>query len=189
MTGSPVKKARKQRFESLIADEARAMQEICAHVSNGHGLKNFAIGKNIALSSIHDWIRRNPQRTAMYDEARVIGAGVLVEKSIEVLDECERDKNGLPTSATVMLAKTKSETLRWIAARLAPKDWGDSLHMTAEVTVKVDIRNILARREEKLRLLEAEAIEVEMLPHFGQVAELPARESQQVFQQSPEIQK
>jgi len=184
MTGTPVKKARKQRFESLIADEARAMQEICAHVANGHGLKNFAIGKNIAISSIHDWIRRNPQRATMYDEARVIGAGVLVEKSIEVLDEVERDKNGLPTSATVMLAKTKSETLRWIAARLAPRDWGDTINISADVRVSVDMTALLARREEKLRRLEGEVIEGEMLPPAGQIADIPARES---FQQSPEF--
>jgi hypothetical protein len=114
---------------------------------------------NMPLSSLHDWICRDVGRKAQYDAARTLGAASLVEKSVKVLDECERDENGQLTGPAVALVKAKSETLRWIAARLAPKDWGDRLELHGD-PVAFDLKAVLALREARLMALDCTPITI-----------------------------
>ncbi len=170
MTGSPTKRQRRQRFAQFTADPDRAMQAIVEHVGKGRGLTSFAQGVDLPLSSLHDWVRAQPERALMYDRARQRGAAALAEESLNVLDTAERGGDGLPTSATVAIVKAKSDTLKWLAARLSPADWGDSLAISSTIAVSFDIRALLARREERLMQLEGSI-------HSGQNAELCARDA------------
>ncbi len=174
MSGSPIKRQRRERFDLLTQNANMAMREIVEYIAAGQGLRKFATEHDIAMSSIHDWITRDPERSQRYDQARRLGAGALVEKSLSVLDEAERNSAGDLTSPGVLLAKTKSETLRWIAARLAPKDWGDSVEVRGTL-VNFDFRAVLEQRESRLLAIaqqgEEKTIQIE------QNADLCARET------------
>lgn len=179
----------KRKIAERMGDEGKALQSIVEYVSAGRGLTSFAKENKLSIASLHGWIRATPERAEQYDKARLLGADALVEQSVQVLNEAERNANGDLTSPGVLLAKTKSETLRWIAARLAPKSWGDSININAEMTVRVDLPALLAKREARLQRIDAEVIEGEMTPISAPTRNKRAREAlpmQTDFQQSPE---
>jgi hypothetical protein len=179
-----LRRLRRERFEAFTADPDKAMLVITAHSASGKGLPSLCLGLDIPVTTLQDWINADALRVSAYAQARRTGAAHLAEQSLSILDEVERDKDGMPTSATVQLVKAKSDSLKWLAARISPPDWGDSLHMTGEVSVKVDIRGILEKREQRLKELIVE--QVECVPISALPSVERARESQQVFQQSPE---
>lgn len=150
MSGSPKRRERRQRFEQFTGDEQGAMAAIVEFVSSGKGLRAFAEGADLPMATLHDWIRENPDRGIQYDRARKLGATSLVEESLRVIDQVERGADGLPTSATVQHAKLKSDSLKWIAERLSPADWGSSIQVTSTTRVEVDIRQMLDIRERRL---------------------------------------
>lgn len=170
MTGSPTRRARRQRFDALVA-APDFMDKLCEHIGHGHGLTSFAQGVDVPISSLHDYVRRDPIRAAQYDQARIVGAHTLVESSLAVFDDCERNTEGELTGPGVQLAKAKSETMRWLAGKLAPRHYGEVLALKIE-TVAINIQNILDRREQRLR----RCIEGECTTSIAHIPDVYARD-------------
>lgn len=185
-TPSPRKRERRARFESLIADPETYLG-ILATLRSGIGLRTWALAHDVPYATIAKWIDTDPERKHQAAEARIAGAHALVEESLMILDgDPPKHPSGGIDNAGVNLLKARSEARRWLAARLMPKQYGDSIELSTKATVEVNIQAILELRERRLRAIdenitqEAPAISI----HAREVLPLLTD-----FQQSPEIQK
>lgn len=63
-------------------------------------------------------------------------ADLYADEIIEIADACE------PEAAAVAKAKARIDARKWLAARLAPKKYGDRLDVNAVAAVKVESRSL-----------------------------------------------
>jgi hypothetical protein len=91
-------------------------EAICRRLAEGESLA--AIGRDPAMpciATVYHWIERRPEFEAMYVKARRAQADTFADEVREV---------GLAaTPATVWADRLRFDTLRWLAARLAPKKY------------------------------------------------------------------
>lgn len=103
---------------------------ICERLLGGEYLTGIAAQNGMSVQSITSWIAANPERSARAREARVASAAHW---------DCQAERVLLLADEMVPGAITKARELashyRWRASKYAPKDYGDKLDITAEVTV------------------------------------------------------
>ncbi len=84
-------------------------------------------------ASVRAWLFKNvyPEFTALYNDSKRYQAEVLAEEVLDVAYNAEpHHRNG-----SVDKEKLKVDSLKWVAAHLAPKKWNDK-HMQIEEEVK-----------------------------------------------------
>lgn len=145
------------RVEAMMSEPDALLAEIVAHLKEGRGLRGFATAYDVPFSTLDDWINADPVRRRAVDEARTLGAHCLVEESITLLDQVPLAPSGAVDGAHVQLLKARSEARRWLAERLLPRKYGNSLHLVTDVGF--NMAALLERREQRLREFTAQAIE------------------------------
>jgi hypothetical protein len=103
------------------------MQELCERVADGSMVGDVAPEIFGSMSSMYRAMARTPGLREMLDDARVILAHRFAEQAVTVVD----------TVADVQRARLKSESLRWYASKVAPKDYGDRIDMHVDGQVSV----------------------------------------------------
>lgn len=128
----PAKKALKPckpTAEDVLADIG--IDEICRRLASGEGQGEIAdsIGVNRGTFSI--WLASDDKRSTRAREARTTSARHWDSQAEAVLIGANDDKPG-----AIAKARELASHYRWRAKCYAPKDYGDKIDVTADVTVR-----------------------------------------------------
>lgn len=112
------------------------VDEICRRMANGESL--LVICRDPRMPSrtcVYEWIADNRGGMAdKYARARNMRADHYVDEIIEISDSVRG--RGV-TAEEVQAARLASDNRKWIAARMAPKNYGDKLETTNTTTLDV----------------------------------------------------
>jgi hypothetical protein len=108
---------------------ADAIDDLCAKVEGGMTLTALAESLGVETSTVTRWIDADPQRSARARDARQRSAAAFDDMALRGIDEA-RDPFELAR------AKEKAHHLRWRSAKMNPREYGDKLDVTAEVSLK-----------------------------------------------------
>lgn len=132
-----------------MAATQEQIDEVCAQVANGKTLRQIGAFFGVDAGTILKWIAETPEFTQQYARARDSAADLFETEIIEAAMSV-----GPETAAA---DRVKIDALKWVAARRAPKKYGD--RVAQEISgpegsaVKVDV-NMTAEDAYK-RLLDA----------------------------------
>lgn len=132
-----------------LSERQRVMNQLCARIACGELVKVVAPELGIDRSTPYLWIRNDPVMRRQYDQARELQAHAFAEDTLSIADAS--DTEGLATSAAIDaepserlrrqydLARVNRDKLRvdirkWVASKLAPRAYGESLQLAATVT-------------------------------------------------------
>jgi len=117
------------KWEKWKADPEQAIDDLCARIESGQRLTAIADDLGIAVQTLRPWIDADHSRSARAREARVKSAAAFDEIALRRIeqagDKFELDK-----------AREVAHHLRWRAAKIAPKEYGDKLDVTADIGVR-----------------------------------------------------
>lgn len=92
---------------------------ICERLTQGEPLVRMCAEPDMpSTETVFRWLRRHEEFRDMYALAREVQGHVVFDAMTEVIDEATAD--------TAYLAKVKMDGLRWQAARLAPRAFGEA---------------------------------------------------------------
>ena len=121
----------------MKTDRANIIGRICEMLAAGQSMAQICRSKAMpAQSTVYRWIAESAEFSERYARAREIQADMLADEIIEIADACE------PEAAAVAKAKARIDARKWLAARLAPKKYGDRVDVSAGVAVKVETRSL-----------------------------------------------
>lgn len=137
--------------------DAYGLEKICAALTAGGNLTAIAADIDVHVSTLLEWLERDPQRSARAREARQLSARLWDERAESVItaaaDKFELDK-----------AKELAHHYRWRAKAVAPRDYGDKI--TTEHTgagggpiaiAAVDLKNLSDAELESMKQLMLKA--------------------------------
>jgi hypothetical protein len=145
----------RQRFDELMAKPETFPAILEGVAANKFGLREWAKAYDLEVTRVYLWLDEDPKRKEAYQRAIAIKAETIVAGIKDHFSNIETDEHGLMTSPGVNLAKAKADHDRWIAAKMAPKDYGDRIEVEQHTTVKIDLRSLLDRRERQLAEMSA----------------------------------
>jgi hypothetical protein len=127
-----------QRFHAWRAkvSDQEAETQILDYVVCGGALHGFCSDNGFSYTTVLRWIRATKERGDAYDQARADRADIQAEQIIDVsrrdcsapvLDGEGRVVGTRVDPGKVQQAKLESDNLKWVAARMKPKVWGDKV--------------------------------------------------------------
>jgi hypothetical protein len=129
--------ARPTKFSQELADK------ICETISTSNkGLRTICKEEKISVSSVLNWLRdtENKEFLAQYARAKQEQADHLAEEIIAIADDSSDDLKGvddygnrIENKEFVNRSKLRVDARKWVAAKLAPKKYGDKLDTTIHV--------------------------------------------------------
>ncbi len=108
MAGQPKRHKLAEQIEALGGTEW-----LCGQIADGHSLRKLAVDLDCSRWSLKKWIREDQDREASYEEAKLEGAGAMVEEGKELLDNADEK-----STAGVQKARHQAEYRRWYAGVL-----------------------------------------------------------------------
>ncbi len=109
--------------------------EICRLIAQGLSLREICTRKEMPASgTVYRWLAEYPEFQEQYARAREEQADGFAEEVLAIADRCP------PETGEVAKAKLQIDVRKWIAAKLAPKKYGDRLDLSADMRVKVETR-------------------------------------------------
>jgi len=119
--------------------------KICSRLSNGEPLSTICKAEGIAVSTVYEWLNREPSFSEAYARAREDQADTLAAEITALSDEPPRlieDEKGVARvdSAWVQWQKNRVDARKWVAAKLKPKSYGDRVQVAgdADAPLKLD---------------------------------------------------
>ena len=111
--------------------------KICDQIARGMSLRAICLSDDMpATSTVCLWLSKDPEFSEQYARAREEQADTFVGQIIDIAD------NVPPDSAEVAKAKLQIDTRKWIAAKLAPKKYGDRLELGGDMHVQVESKSL-----------------------------------------------
>lgn len=108
---------RPSSFSAAILDEVInrvSLGEFVSHVlASNPEFPSFA--------TLYRWLQKHDEYRISYALAREAQAARLVEECVEISDQAQHEDN----AAKVQAARLRVDTRKWVAARLAPREWGE----------------------------------------------------------------
>jgi hypothetical protein len=101
-----------ERFCDLIA-EGRSVAEICARLDMP------------SQQSVYTWLKQNEDFLERYARAREAQADLFFKECLEIADRGKDGEN--ESQARIQRDRLRVDTRKWMAARLAPKKYGDHI--------------------------------------------------------------
>ena len=113
---------------------------ICEDISNSScGIHQIAKNHNVTATSIMEWLGKYKEFAEMYARAKDLQADYMAKEMIEIADEATRDTitdpetgNEYANNEWIQRSKLRVETRKWLAAKLAPKKYGDKIDVTTD---------------------------------------------------------
>ena len=111
------------------------MLELCARIANGRPLTVTAKELNVPVSSVFEWAGKYAEFGEQFNKAREAGSEGLVDYATATLERVQDDDVQGPAVAA---ANALATHLRWVAAKLKPRVYGEAVRIdqTTELTVK-----------------------------------------------------
>jgi hypothetical protein len=110
------------------------IDEICARLSAGESLNMILkSGSEMpAFPTIYEWLRKYPEFSKKYDDARLHQAYTLADQIIAIADEKPKriiDNKGVVRidKSSVSWTKIRVDARKWIASKLTSEKWGDRM--------------------------------------------------------------
>lgn len=121
----------------MKTDRADIIERICEMLAAGQSMAQICRRKDMpAESTVYKWLAEGGAFSERYARAREQQADLYADEIIEIADACE------PEAAAVAKAKARIDARKWLAARLAPKKYGDRVGLSANMAVKVETRGL-----------------------------------------------
>ncbi|MBK8772451.1 MAG: hypothetical protein IPM06_18790, partial [Rhizobiales bacterium] len=153
---SPVKTSAKKKASAAKGEDkpltaaqrldAIGIDAICERLTAGESQKAIANSLGIWASHFAEWLAADEERSARAREARTISARHWDDQAESVLLEADEDKPG-----SIAKARELASHYRWRASKYAPKDYGEKLALSAEVTVQTMTDEQLAAKAAALQ--------------------------------------
>ena len=134
---------RKQGALSTYREELG--EEIVTRLASGQSLHSICKLEHMPhISTIYDWIGKEPSFAEHYGRAREQAAHTLFDQMIDIADDCSNDllEDGTPNNAAIARAKLRIETRQRVAGKLAPKVYGERIEQLNQ-TVNIDSRSVI----------------------------------------------
>lgn len=141
----------------LEADPSIWVPRLFPHISSGLSLANSVAalpGQNKpSLSWFKTAIRTNPDLQAQYRQAQEERGDALAERILQISEEpIPVGLAGSEASAWVQRQRLRVDTLKWAAAHLKPKSWGDHVSVDVSVDQRISITAALAAAERRVTM-------------------------------------
>jgi IS30 family transposase len=133
---------RKQGAPSMFTVELG--QEIVTRLANGQSLHSICKLDHMPhISTIYDWIGKEPSFAEHYGRAREHAAHTLFDQMLDIADDSSADllADGSANNAAIARARLQIETRARVAGKLAPKVYGERIEALAQ-TVNVTNNNL-----------------------------------------------
>ena len=124
---------RKQGAPSMFTVELG--QEIVTRLANGQSLHSICKLDHMPhISTIYDWIAKEPSFAEHYGRAREHAAHTLFDQMIDIADDSSNDllEDGSANNAAIARARLQIETRARVAGKLAPKVYGERIEALAQ---------------------------------------------------------
>jgi hypothetical protein len=117
------------------------------------------------ISTIYDWIAKEPLFAEHYGRAREHAAHTLFDQMLDIADDSSRDllADGSANNAAIARARLQIETRARVAGKLAPRVYGERIEqLTQAVTINnntlaIDARTLDGGQRESLRAMLLQA--------------------------------
>ncbi len=135
-------------------------ERICERIADGESLRSICSDETMpGLATVRQWLADPAKKSfrLRYADAREALADTIFEEIREIADDAERDLRDDPKRGPVVngehlqRAKLRIDARKWMAAKLAPKKYGDKIAARAEKVVEHEPLSPDAARE-KIRL-------------------------------------
>lgn len=136
-----------ERFHAMCKrlGEAEMEVQLLDAIVSGKSLNKFCEDNVFSYTTVLRWIRKLPERSQAYDDARRDRADIYADRVVEVAErDCsapvvDKDGNFLGTvvdKGKVAQARNEMDALKWQAARMNPKVWGDKIEVDNNLNVR-----------------------------------------------------
>lgn len=136
MTAKPKKPAAKKATARKVSPwkawtnaAEKSIAKLCERIEDGESLRQVADGLGVPTSTLTRWIEADPQRSARAREARRQSARSFDDAALEEI-------RGAADQFELARAKEVAHHLRWRASKINPREYGDKLDVTQELTIK-----------------------------------------------------
>jgi hypothetical protein len=123
-------------------------EEIAIRMASGQSLNSICKLDHMPhISTVFDWIRKEPSFADKYTLAREHAAHALFDQMIDIADDCSKDvlEDGTPNNAAIQRAKLQIDTRARVAGKLAPKVFGERVDTMPMVNVTNNSLTISSR--------------------------------------------
>lgn len=116
-----------------------AAAEICAQLASGLSLRTVCLEESMPCAkTVFLWLRKFPEFLQQYEQAKAECADALAEEMIDIADDGtndwmekhDKDGNAIGWQVNgehVQRSRLRVDTRKWIASKLKPKKYGDSM--------------------------------------------------------------
>lgn len=125
---------RPTKYNQEIADK------LCDMISTGSkGLSSCCRKLKVNPSTVYRWIEENDEFRNKYTRAREDQADFLADQMIAIADKSEGDDKAFVGINRIHRDKLRVETRKWVASKLKPKKYGDSLGLNHSGKLAIDV--------------------------------------------------
>jgi len=134
----PAEQKKARREQARQAKRRQQQDEICSRLSAGEPLVRICEAPGMPKRrTVFQWLRDDPEFARVYTIARAELAHLHFDRAIEVASRTPAtftDDRGVTRvdPAAVQAQRLESDTLKWAAARLLPKVYGERLDVTTD---------------------------------------------------------
>ena len=141
-------------------------KEIVTRLASGQSLHSICKLEHMPhISTIYDWIAKEPSFAEHYGRAREQAAHTLFDQMIDIADDSSRDllEDGSANNAAIARARLQIETRARVAGKLAPRVYGErieQLNQTVNVTnntLTIDGQTLDGEQRNNLRAMLLQA--------------------------------
>ena len=142
--------------------------EIVTRLASGQSLHSICKLEHMPhISTIYDWIGKEPSFAEHYGRAREHAAHTLFDQMIDIADDSSKDllEDGSANNAAIARARLQIETRARVAGKLAPRVYGERVEQLAQTvhvtnnSLTIDGRSLGMEQRENLRTMLLQARE------------------------------
>ena len=104
--------------------------QICEKIALGESLKQICNRDDLPCrDTVFQWRHKNPSFSDKYSRAVNQGVDIQIERMIDEIEDFKLSEDRKVANAEVQKLRLKIDTLKWIAAKVLPKKYGDKLQV------------------------------------------------------------
>lgn len=144
----------------LGADPRVWVPRLFPHISSGLSLASAVDAlpgsSKPSLSWFKDVIRTNPDLQSQYRQAQEERGDALAERILQISEEpIPAGLSSSEASAWVTRQRLRVDTLKWAAAHLKPKSWGERVSVDLSVETRISVTAALEAAQSRVETIDA----------------------------------
>lgn len=153
MTGTPNKRARRERTQAFLSD-AEQIDELLGYIAAGGRMHDYCKERDLVYTTVHGRITANDELMPRYQSAMDARSDLQREEIERLIDQVERGEMDAKAAAVAIAGR------QWVAKVLNRRRYGDQQVVDVAVTDKtrlhIEALRLIARRPRKeLPVIEA----------------------------------